>query len=200
VTSADLSTSCLAVLGLVAIRPASGYDLVAYADQSVAYFWSIPRSQLYQELKRLERLDLIAGTRVAQTSAPDKRIYEITEAGRAVLVEWVESPTWPSTGSKNGLLLKFFMARHARPESIEPLLRAYRESVELQLADLQAIVDQLADRDRAKFGRLTARWGVLQAEANLAWLDEAEALVAAEGATAAETGGRAGGEGAAECR
>ena len=89
------------------------------------------------------------------------------------------------------------MARHARPESIEPLLRAYRESVELQLADLQAIVEQLAGRDRAKFGRLTARWGVLQAEAALAWLEEAEALVAAEGA-AAEIGGRAAGEGIAE--
>jgi PadR family transcriptional regulator, regulatory protein AphA len=199
VTSAsDLSTSCLAVLGLVAIEPASGYDLVAYADRSVAYFWSIPRSQLYRELTRLERLGLIAGTRVAQTSAPDKRVYEITDAGRAVLVEWVETPTWPSTGAKNGLLLKVFMARHARPESVEPLLRAYRESMELQLADLEAIVDQLAGRDRAKFGRLTARWGVLQAEAALAWLDEAEALVAAAGATAAQTGGRGGGEGVAE--
>ena len=191
----DLSTACLAVLGLVAIRPASGYDLVAFADRSIAYFWPIPRSQIYRELARLEGLGLIAGTRVTQTSAPDKRVHAITEAGRGVLAAWVESPTWPTTRSKNGLLLKVFMARHARPESLGPLLRAYRESVELHLADLQAIVEQLADRDEAKFGRLTARWGVLQAEASLAWLDEAEALVAAEGAAAAEIGGRAiGGE------
>ena len=191
----DLSTACLAVLGLVAIRPASGYDLVAFADRSIAYFWPIPRSQIYRELARLEGLGLIAGTRVTQTSAPDKRVHAITEAGRGVLAAWVESPTWPTTRSKNGLLLKVFMARHARPESLGPLLRAYRESVELHLADLQAIVEQLADRDEAKFGRLTARWGVLQAEASLAWLDEAEAVVASERDPANGAGGRAiGGE------
>jgi DNA-binding PadR family transcriptional regulator len=176
----ELSDSCLAVLGLIAIRPTSGYDLAAFADRSIAYFWSIPRSQLYRELARLEKLDLIVGTHVAQTSAPDKRIYEITETGRAVLAEWVESPTIPAVKSKNGFLLKVFMARHVRPQALRPLLRAYRESVELQLADLQAIVDQLADRPAARFGRLTARWGFLHAQASLAWLDEAEALVTSQ--------------------
>jgi PadR family transcriptional regulator AphA len=188
-TLPDLSTSCLAVLGLVAIRPASGYELVAYADRSIAYFWSIPRSQLYRELARLEKLGLIAGTRVSQTSAPDKRVYEITESGRVVLAAWVESPSLPTVGSKNGLLLKVFMARHARPESLAPLLRAYRESVELHLADLEAIAAQLADRDKAKFGRLTARWGILHAQASLAWLDEAEALVSSPSDSAPGTGG-----------
>jgi PadR family transcriptional regulator AphA len=175
----DLSASCLAAPGLVVIRPASGYELVAFADRSIAYFWSIPRSQLYRDLARLEELGLIAGRHVAQTSAPDKRVYEITEAGRTVLAAWVESPTLPPDRSKkNGLLLEVFMARHARPEALGPLLRGYRELVEHDLADLQAIVDQLTDRPRARFGRLTARWGVLHAEASLAWLDEAEAFVA----------------------
>jgi PadR family transcriptional regulator, regulatory protein AphA len=177
-TMPDLSASCLAVLGLVAIRPTSGYELVAFADRSIAYFWSIPRSQLYRELARLEELGLISGTHVTQTSAPDKRVFEISEAGRDVLVAWVESPTLPATRSKNGFLLKVFMARHARPEALGPLLRGYRETVELELRDLRAIVDQLADHPRATFGRLTARWGVVHAEASLAWLDEAEALVA----------------------
>jgi PadR family transcriptional regulator AphA len=190
-TSPELSTSSLATLGLVAIRATSGYELVAFADRSIAYFWSIPRSQLYREVTRLEGLGLIAGTHVAQTSAPDKRVYEITEEGRAVLETWLESPDLPAPPSRNGLLLKVFMARHARPEAIEAVLRVYRESVELKLTDLQAIVDQLADRPQARFGRLTARWGVLQAEASLAWLDEAEALVASERDTATQTGGRA---------
>jgi Virulence activator alpha C-term len=81
------------------------------------------------------------------------------------------------------------MARHARPESLAPLLRAYRESVELHLAELEAIAAQLADRDKAKFGRLTARWGILHAQASLAWLDEAEALVSSPGDSASGTGG-----------
>lgn len=180
-SSSDLSASSLAALGLVAIGPASGYELVAFADRSIAYFWSIPRSQLYRELARLEELGLIAGTHVPQTSAPDKRIYEITAAGREVLTAWAESPTLPPDRSKkNGLLLKVFMTRHARPEALGPLLRGYRESVEHQLADLQAIVDQLTHRHRAGFGRLTARWGVLHAQASLAWLDEAEAFVASQ--------------------
>jgi DNA-binding PadR family transcriptional regulator len=188
-TMPDLSASCLAVLGLVAIRPASGYELVAFADRSIAYFWSIPRSQLYRELTRLEEIGFISGTHVTQTSAPDKRVFEITEAGRDVLVAWVESPTLPAARSKNGLLLKVFMARHARPEALGPLLRSYRESVELELRDLRAIVDQLADRPEATFGRLTARWGVAHAEASLAWLDEAETLVEAASDSVPGSGG-----------
>lgn len=188
--SSDLSASSLATLGLVAIGPVSGYELVAFADRSIAYFWSIPRSQLYRELARLEGLGLIAGTHVPQTSAPDKRVYEITEEGRTVLAAWVESPTLPPDRSKkNGLLLKVFMTRHAPPEALGPLLRGYRESVQRQLADLQAIADQLTNRHRARFGRLTARWGVLHAEASLAWLDEAEAFVASQQDT--ETAGQA---------
>ncbi len=179
-----LSDSALAALGLVAIRAASGYELAAFADRSIAYFWSIPRSQLYRELARLQGLGLIAGTHVAQTSAPDKRVFEITRAGRAVLTAWLESPALPSTPSRNGLLLKVFMARHARPEALEPVLRGYREAVELHVADLGAVIDELSDHPGAAFGRLTARWGVLHAEASLAWLVEAEALVASrQGAT-----------------
>lgn len=187
----ELSASSLATLGLVAIRATSGYELVAFADRSIAYFWSIPRSQLYRELARLERLGLIAGTHVPQRSAPDKRVYEITEEGRGVLEAWLESPDLPTTPSRNGLLLKVFMARHARPEAIEAVLRDHRDSVELKLADLRAIVEQLADRPQARFGRLTARWGVLQAEASLAWLDEAEALLASEREAATENDGPA---------
>lgn len=124
---------------------------------------------------------MIAGTHVPQTSAPDKRVYEITGEGRDVLTEWAESPTLPADRSKkNGLLLKVFMTRHARPEALEPLLAGYRASVEQQLADLQAIVDQLTGRHRARFGRLTARWGVPHAQASLAWLAEAEAFVASQ--------------------
>jgi hypothetical protein len=104
-------------------------------------------------------------------------------------VAWLESPTVPTVRSKNGLLLKVFMARHAHPDALEAVLRGYRESVELDLTDLQAIVDQLADNPRASFGSLTARWGVLRAEANLAWLEEAETLLASQRATATEVGG-----------
>lgn len=186
----ELPTTSLAVLGLVAIRPASGYDLFTFADRTIAYFWAIPRSQVYRELSRLEGLGLISGTHVSQRSAPDKRVYEISEAGRAALVEWVETPTLPARRSKNGFLLKVFMARHARPESIQPLLASFRQSVQLERDDLHAIVNQLAGRPRARFGQLTARWGVLQAEASLAWLDEAETLLSAEAGTSEQ--GRAG--------
>ncbi|MGI8986783.1 MAG: PadR family transcriptional regulator [Nocardioidaceae bacterium] len=159
-------------------------DVRAFADRSIAYFWPIPRSQLYRELARLEELDLIGGTHVPQTSAPDKRVFEITEAGRAVLTTWLEASAPATTPSRNGLLLQVFMARHARPDALGPVLRSHREAVGLHLADLQAIVDQLTDHPGADFSRLTAR-GVVHAEASLSWLDEAEALVPHDAACAA---------------
>src|SRR6266511_1189113 len=78
-----LPTTAFAVLGLLSLRDLSGYELAAFADQSLAYFWPMHRSLVYRELRRLEDGGYIAGTAVAQDRVPDKRVYRLTERGRA---------------------------------------------------------------------------------------------------------------------
>ena len=47
------SRSRYAVLGALTIAPMSGYDLRAFFDQSVRFFWNESYGQIYPELRRL---------------------------------------------------------------------------------------------------------------------------------------------------
>ncbi len=81
------------VLGLLAKRPGSGHDIVAFAERSVSFFWPLSRSQLYTELTHLEELGWATGTVNEQDRYPNKRVYETTPQGLTALREWLEAPS-----------------------------------------------------------------------------------------------------------
>jgi DNA-binding PadR family transcriptional regulator len=44
---------------------------------------------------RLERAGLVRGVQVAQSAAPDKKVYEVTAAGREEVAAWLLDSSWP---------------------------------------------------------------------------------------------------------
>ena len=168
--------SSYVVLGLLAKHPSSGYDLAAFADQSVRYFWPISRSQLYTELNRLEELGWVTGTTIRQDRYPDKRVFEATEAGLAALREWLDGPTArPRQRTQDTIVLKTFLGAYMSQERLADQVRDWREQAEKVHAELTATIEHIdeSEPDRARaFGRATARYGVLQAEATMAWAKE----------------------------
>ena len=50
-----------AVLGLLGLRPMSGYDIKRAVDRTIRHFWAASYGQIYPELKRLEEAGWIAG-------------------------------------------------------------------------------------------------------------------------------------------
>jgi len=61
---------------------------VKYFDGTVAYVWSAPHSQIYPELRRMERDGLLDVEVVPRGERAKKRVYVITDAGRAELHSW----------------------------------------------------------------------------------------------------------------
>ena len=53
------STLGHAILGLLARRPSTGYDLARRMDRPVGWFWTARHSQIYAELARLEHEGLV---------------------------------------------------------------------------------------------------------------------------------------------
>jgi DNA-binding PadR family transcriptional regulator len=173
-----LPDTAYAVLGLVDKVPnSSGYDLLAVADRSFAYFWPISQTLLYRELDRLSRLGWVTATRVLQTRAPSKWTYQITDEGKQALTGWLAAST-PRAGTfRSPLLLRFFFAHRMPPDQLRTLLDGYRSELQDQRDELEAIADKLAkiSAPAARSGRLTALHGLLSAAAGLQWLDEVEA-------------------------
>jgi PadR family transcriptional regulator, regulatory protein AphA len=176
----DLPTTSYAILGLLSGGPMSGHRLSTIADQSIAHFWSIPRSLVYRELVRLEQLGYLSGTDVAQPRLPDKREYELTDSGRAELARWLNHPGFEKGRSKDGFLVKFFFGGLMDGSSRKRLLDEYRAEAKSYLEDLKAIAAKLEHIEGAAFPRLTALRGIRAAEGQLLWLDDVEKIISAD--------------------
>jgi PadR family transcriptional regulator AphA len=169
-----LRTTALAILGLLSIRPMSGYELTAFAAMSIGHFWPMHRSLVYRELGRLEGAGYVSGTDVPQDRVPDKRTYALTEAGRRVLDAWLATPGFEPARHKDEFLVKFFFASRMGPDHLRRLLDDERTALERELAELEAIAKKTEAIPGALFGRLAALYGVRTREALLGWLLEVE--------------------------
>jgi DNA-binding PadR family transcriptional regulator len=169
---AELGTTACVVLGLVARRPMSGYDLAALATRSIAHFWPISKTQVYAELARLETDGYVVGTHVEQDKRPDKRRYELTTAGEQALTAWLDEGGYPADRTRSGFLAKFFFAEQMTQDQRLAVLDEYRAEVDTYRLGLQEIVDRLEGRPDAFYGRSTALYGLLTAEAKIRWADQ----------------------------
>jgi len=84
-----------AILGLLARRPRTGYDLARLMRIPVGYFWTARHSQIYPELSRLEEAGLVRHDVVPGAGPRPSKRYDITPAGRAALRSWVASELDP---------------------------------------------------------------------------------------------------------
>jgi DNA-binding PadR family transcriptional regulator len=126
--AASLSELEVGLLGLVSIRPMYGYEIGHHFDRALSPFWTVPRTQIYPKLRGLEKRGLVVSTRVQQDAKPNRRVYEITDAGRARLLEWMRGAiNWPEM--KHFLLAKLFLGNLLPSEEMLELLREYRDRI-----------------------------------------------------------------------
>src|SRR5215210_534882 len=125
------------VLGLLADRPRSGYDIKSIVDRSTRFFWAASYGQIYPELARLEQEGLVVGT-LAPTGGRKRKAYELTAEGRQRLAGWVAAPPrMPELRDEN--LLKLFFADLVPHDEALEQLRMRRRGHEEFLALLQEI-------------------------------------------------------------
>jgi PadR family transcriptional regulator AphA len=117
-----LSTASYALLGLLAIRDMSGYDIKAFADGSLRHFWAISYGQIYPELRQLEELGLVESEEAA-VGGRRRTIYRPTARGREELETWLAEPVESAMEVRDELLLRFFLSDQATVEDRERLLQ-----------------------------------------------------------------------------
>ncbi|WP_067899836.1 PadR family transcriptional regulator [Nocardia vaccinii] len=166
-----------ALLGLLADRPASGYDLLQRFAGSLANVWSASQTQVYTELTKLAGEGLIS----ASEEGPRRRKeYQLTPAGDAELREWLRTaPARPP--ARNDMLLRvFFLGRLPRHEALDHLT-AIEERAHDQYEDLVALErsTEWSDDDFSEYGRLALEWGQRYWAMNQEWARWAREQIAA---------------------
>lgn len=122
-----------AVLGLLARRPSTGYELTQTFDRSLRSSWQARHSQIYPELAKLEAADLVE---VVGHGARRSKTYGITPAGRAELRRWlVEAEPDRSQRSESGLRL--FLTPLLEPADRQATYERDLAYVEQELAALE---------------------------------------------------------------
>jgi DNA-binding PadR family transcriptional regulator len=87
----ELTTTSYALLGLLALKPWTTYELAQQMDRGLSSFWPRARSNLYAEPKRLVALGLAKATTQHVGRRP-RTVYTITAAGRRSLATWLKTP------------------------------------------------------------------------------------------------------------
>jgi DNA-binding PadR family transcriptional regulator len=168
-----LTATSYAVLGLLAVRPRSAYDLVRQIKRSnIRLIWPRAESKLYEEPKTLVAHGLaVAG--VARTGARRRTVYRITPRGRQALRGWLDEPgaalllefegmvkvVYGDFGTKEQLLTNIRRIRDGTVERAAASLPLVRELAEVgPRFPERAHVIAVADRFLVDVLQTTLRW------------------------------------------
>ncbi|PKN88402.1 MAG: hypothetical protein CVU46_01150 [Chloroflexi bacterium HGW-Chloroflexi-8] len=177
-----------ALLGFLNYGPMTGYDLKKLLDTSTQMFWHAELSQIYPQLKKMEKDGLLTVICEPQAGKPDKKIYNITNQGRAVLLQWLSEPLDEVLPDKDPVLLHLFFAGALNKQVILSQLRlqlelrrAYLSRVEVEVAGfIQDTIRVTGQKREGIFWELIRRFGAEQTRTSIAWLEEAIQLVESE--------------------
>jgi PadR family transcriptional regulator, regulatory protein AphA len=142
----ELSATGKVVLGMLAGRPRSGYEIKQLVDSSARFFWAASYGQIYPELKRLEEAGLITGADSSQ-GARQRTVYELTATGRKAARAWIASPPEVFEMRDEGLLELFF-AGSIEPARTAEIARERAATSRAKAAELRSIAEAVDEAGR----------------------------------------------------
>jgi DNA-binding PadR family transcriptional regulator len=131
-----------AVLGLLTMQPATGYELTQKFDNSLSNAWHASHSQIYPELAKLEEEGL---AEVVSEGPRRSRTWAVTDAGREELVRWM-TEVEPNRSQRNETGLRWFMHGLLEPGDRLPVLErelAFAQSERERLDEIAGLIDAL---------------------------------------------------------
>lgn len=165
-----------AIMVSLAERPGTGYELGRQFERSIGHFWSATHQQIYRTLKKLLADGLVSFEPVAQEGRPDKKVYTLSDAGRAALRDWVATPT-PISHLRDDLGVKLRATEHGELADMITEMRRQRDSHAARLdlyrrfqKDDYPDPDALSGRKLHQY--LVLRGGIRGEETFVEWCDE----------------------------
>jgi PadR family transcriptional regulator AphA len=130
-TPSGLTTTSYAVLAQLAVRPWSTYELAQQRVRYFRYVWPRAESAIYREVKRLAAMRLAAAKREYVGKRP-RTVYSITDTGRQVLREWLDTPVSPFAMDFEAMI-RLFIAPLGTKEQLVATLRQVRDDAQEML-------------------------------------------------------------------
>ena len=134
-----------ALLALLTSQPLTGYDVFKHFEQSVGYVWHAPDSQIYPELRRMEKDGLLRGVEEAWGKKGKKKRYHITPAGVEAFRSWINT-TLDYTRERDPIHLKAAYLEWAEPDAARAQMLAHIAYHSSRAQQWQEMIAALEDR------------------------------------------------------
>lgn len=182
------------LLGLLARGSRSGYDIGKWMQQEGRFYRSnTDQSQIYRVLRGMEKRGWVAHAVEVRPSAPDAKVYRLTDEGRAELLAWARSKYAPPSRFQDGdFHARFDFAGALDADALRDLLVTELEARRAQVAagrnrdrmqTYQEPIPEL-DIDRANLlAELSHRRGAAEIDRWIDWLEQTLADLDARGIT-----------------
>ncbi len=169
-----------AILGVLNMKPCSGYDIKKFCDKTISHFWNENFGHIYPVLKQLSEEELIEP--INSASEDRRKVYRITEKGKEAFEYWLIQPPEISP-PRSELLLKLSFGNHMPKEHALDLIDEIRIRNEGNLKQYKVMEEAYCADEKAKSDPAFPYWlsslrlGILSTEATLRWCDETQLLL-----------------------
>jgi len=171
-------TTKFAVLGLLTIKPLSGYEMSKIIQKSIGHFWSESNGQLYPTLNQLLKDGFVTRTQPNTTSKKTAHIYAITEAGQIALQNWLQEQRETKNIHRDEELLRLFFGCNVPSNISLELLNARKKRAQETLNKFFAIHNELDESsEHYLYWLICLKNGVYSAKAEIEWCDEAIKII-----------------------
>lgn len=127
-----LTPTSYAILGLLAVKPWTSYELAQQMHRALGEFWPRAESRLYDEPKKLVAHGLASGAAEKVGERP-RTVYSITPAGRHALAAWIPTPgAGPVLEFEQ--LIKVFFAEHGSKDDLLTTIERIRDWTDERIA------------------------------------------------------------------
>jgi PadR family transcriptional regulator AphA len=176
-----LTATSYLILGHLALRDWSTYELAQQLKRSTRHYWPRAESKIYEEPKKLVEHGLATASR-EHTGRRPRTVYAITEEGREALARWLEEPAQPPLVEFEGVI-KVLFAEHGTQQQLRSTLRSIREQAQRTRDEHVALAGDLAETggpfpNRLHLNALVFRFMWDQTETIINWATWAEQQVA----------------------
>ena len=162
------------LLGLLKDNPDHGYALFEKVQDTpeLSLIWQVKRSKLYYLLDKLAGEGLLSSSVLTQEDYPDRKIFQLTEEGRAAFEEWLTSPVLSSRYVRIAFLSKLYFALQRGGREALRLIEAQREICQGWLKNLESEQDQVEESDF--ISRQVYLFRIGQIKATISWLENCQ--------------------------
>jgi DNA-binding PadR family transcriptional regulator len=175
----ELTATGKVILGMLAARPRSGYEIKQLVDSTARFFWAASYGQIYPELKELEKAGLVTGADSSQ-GARQRTTFKLTADGRRAAREWIGQPPEVLETRDEGLL-KLFFAGSIDGKRAAEIARERAAISRQKAAELRAIWDAVDAEGQPEgaasepdIGSMTVlRYGIEASEWAAGWFERA---------------------------